>query len=330
MDDLFAEILERPDDDAPRLVLADALTAAGDPRGELIVVQCALARLGAWSGGLFRDWIRDGLATADIAALRTREAKLLRQHGDAWTRDVAPFVVQRGVGLRRGFVEFIRWDAARHLRDGLGPVLDAAPLVRAVSLATEPAEPLAKLYASPALRRIRELHVGDADGLSTARLALTRLDLNHGGGPHQLRRLVDTSWWPHLTALTLSNHGLDATDIRALVRASPRLTELQLISSRTGRAGAELLAPLAPRLEILSLRHAKLVAGDVAAIFTSWPRLAALDLRTNTLDTRDIAALAKLPALRVLAIANTKLDTAASRALMRSPLHDRLRVLDVG
>ncbi len=40
------EVLASPDDDTPRMVLADVLTQAGDPQGELIVVQCQLANLG--------------------------------------------------------------------------------------------------------------------------------------------------------------------------------------------------------------------------------------------------------------------------------------------
>jgi uncharacterized protein (TIGR02996 family) len=41
--DLLAAILEAPDDDAPRLAYAEWLKQKGDARGELIVIQCALA-----------------------------------------------------------------------------------------------------------------------------------------------------------------------------------------------------------------------------------------------------------------------------------------------
>ena len=45
-DAFILDILEYPDDDTPRLVYADWLDDHGDPeRGELIRVQCALARL---------------------------------------------------------------------------------------------------------------------------------------------------------------------------------------------------------------------------------------------------------------------------------------------
>src|SRR6188508_1970092 len=41
MDELLRAVIEAPDDDAPRLVYADALMRAGDPRGELIAMQLA-------------------------------------------------------------------------------------------------------------------------------------------------------------------------------------------------------------------------------------------------------------------------------------------------
>src|SRR4051794_7417805 len=43
MDELLAAIAADPADDAPRLVLADALIQRGDPWGELIVISCELA-----------------------------------------------------------------------------------------------------------------------------------------------------------------------------------------------------------------------------------------------------------------------------------------------
>ncbi|MBA3541481.1 MAG: TIGR02996 domain-containing protein [Deltaproteobacteria bacterium] len=45
--DLIAAVAEAPDDDAPRLVYADWLMERGDPRGELVALQCALARADA-------------------------------------------------------------------------------------------------------------------------------------------------------------------------------------------------------------------------------------------------------------------------------------------
>lgn len=86
------------DDDAERLVEADALLAKGDPRGELIIVQCELAR-----GGFDR---------AHGQKLRKRERELLL-HADEW---LAPL---RGIAttpiFRRGFVDEITIDAKTYI-----------------------------------------------------------------------------------------------------------------------------------------------------------------------------------------------------------------------
>lgn len=51
LDALMTAVIAAPDEDAPRMVLADYLIERGDPRGQLIVVQCKLAR-GDTSGEL--------------------------------------------------------------------------------------------------------------------------------------------------------------------------------------------------------------------------------------------------------------------------------------
>lgn len=65
---LLEAVLANPEDDAPRLVYADSLLEAGDPRGELINVQVRVARLE-----------RDGaITTPEYRALWRRERELLR------------------------------------------------------------------------------------------------------------------------------------------------------------------------------------------------------------------------------------------------------------
>ena len=63
--DLMASIQAAPDDDGARLVYADLLSAQSDPRGELIQLQCRLAR--------------DELTGAERTRMRTRENALLKQ-----------------------------------------------------------------------------------------------------------------------------------------------------------------------------------------------------------------------------------------------------------
>ena len=71
MQELLAEIRENPRDDAPRIVYADMLVEAGDPRGTFIQMQ--LARSGR----------------TPTAAERKEELKVLRKHYRGWLGEIA-------------------------------------------------------------------------------------------------------------------------------------------------------------------------------------------------------------------------------------------------
>src|SRR5262245_39883880 len=83
--------LDTPDEDAPRLIYADWLEERGDPRGEFIRVQCALAR--------------PDLNDAGRAKLQAREQELLLKHGRDW--------------LGQGCSPRLRWRFHRGLLAGL-------------------------------------------------------------------------------------------------------------------------------------------------------------------------------------------------------------------
>src|SRR5579871_1974309 len=116
---LLAEIVARPTDDEPRLVLADRLQQAGDPRGEFIAVQCELARVGcaphpAW------DWVGDALADLDPAGearvrkLRGREAALLKAHRQEWDGSLRERVPYAGpMRFSRGFLAEVSLDGRK-------------------------------------------------------------------------------------------------------------------------------------------------------------------------------------------------------------------------
>jgi uncharacterized protein (TIGR02996 family) len=76
---LFAQVWATPDDDAVRLVLADALLSIGDPRGELIQLQCHPQRAPA-----------------------TRVMRLIQAHGLTWLGRLRGAVLP--VGYERGFL----------------------------------------------------------------------------------------------------------------------------------------------------------------------------------------------------------------------------------
>ncbi|MGC4114800.1 MAG: TIGR02996 domain-containing protein [Myxococcales bacterium] len=84
LEDLWRAVFQAPSEIERRLVLADALQAVGDPRGEFIALQCALA---------------DGRGGAQV---QRRVAELLAAHGDAWTG--LPGVERASRRFERGFL----------------------------------------------------------------------------------------------------------------------------------------------------------------------------------------------------------------------------------
>jgi uncharacterized protein (TIGR02996 family) len=82
---LYAQLAANPGDLEARAVLADALQAAGDPRGELITLQLAIA---------------DGVASAGAAR---RVAQLLSHHGDVWAGPL-PGIERSSRRFERGFL----------------------------------------------------------------------------------------------------------------------------------------------------------------------------------------------------------------------------------
>ncbi|WNZ60906.1 TIGR02996 domain-containing protein [Myxococcus sp. MxC21-1] len=76
---LLARVAAHPDDDGPRLVLADHLLEQGDPLGELITLQCLPQR----------DEVRI--------------TRLLEVHGNRWAALLGPCVMHQSVRLERAF-----------------------------------------------------------------------------------------------------------------------------------------------------------------------------------------------------------------------------------
>jgi uncharacterized protein (TIGR02996 family) len=99
---LLAAIAAAPEDDGPRLVYADWLQQRGDPRGDLIAVQCVLATRRA---GLARP------VDPAMRALVVSERDLLQRHEAEWLAAIG-----LGLGeatLERGLVERVDTTAPR-------------------------------------------------------------------------------------------------------------------------------------------------------------------------------------------------------------------------
>jgi uncharacterized protein (TIGR02996 family) len=346
-----------PDDDAPRLVWADAV---GGERGELVVIQCDLAR--------------GGLTPAEAAARRRRERELLEAHGEEWAGlDGFPCEFE----LRRGFVEAIVIDAGTFAHHG-EEIFGRAPLLRsltAVGLTVRSGDPLRALRAlldSPAFWRLHalDLHrVGvqaqaydydpgfDGRGNDAARLLVDSGALAHLGGlglafcgltTVGVHHLVASGELAHLEQLWLREHDLGVDAILAVLARVPRVRSLDLYGATAALAILPELPPVAelhlsgaddralaalgesraaPTLEKLGLSIGTL---EGAAALGALPRLRELDLRDVRLDDPERAARELAAVVPVLRRLRLPADTPASalRLLARS-LGPQLEELDV-
>lgn len=310
---LLRAVLQAPDDDAPRLVYADALLEQGDPRGALIAAQ-----LGPED---------EGLVTA-----------LLEEHQARWVPETS-----RGLAVRfaRGFVEAVRCpDVAAGL--SLGPLFEREP-VRRVALAHTRSLDVAALTAPDWLERLTGLELGnrpvaaefglrpvDLERLLTSRRfrnlrsltlqsqrlgdegarvlarvgpsALPRLEalsVRHAGlGDAGLQVLVGTRWFRGLAAIDLSDNALGTEDAAHFAHGTwPRLHTLALDGNRLRSEGALRLAVASglSQLEALSLARNRLTAAGVEALLeaTALPSLRRLEVSGNALSETLLARVAR-------------------------------------
>ncbi|MEO8704942.1 MAG: FHA domain-containing protein [Kofleriaceae bacterium] len=294
VDEMLAQCVAAPDDDAPRLVWADAV---GGERGELVVLQCDLAR--------------GGLAPAEVAIRRRRELELLGRHGNEWAGLPA---TARAWTFHRGFVEAVRVN----LVDAkLEPFFAAAPLLTSLSIANMPGvvsrssrqidKPVAaaaalgligEVLAQPAMQRLRALDILEPRGW------------------------VDT---------IVHRDGISplADDVAALLSAYSALAKLHAFGISGGGLGArglDALGAIAEDLPLsrLWLRDQRLTAGDLTNLLHRLAHVTSLDLVGRALPLEQLAPILERP-LRELAISGT--TTAGLVALAASPAAQTLEYL---
>jgi uncharacterized protein (TIGR02996 family) len=289
----LARIREVPDDDGPRLIYADWLDEQGDPLGDFIRVQIALARMPG------SDRRRPGLTRV--------ESDLIDRYGDWWA---APFDgLATGPVFRRGFVDEVKvtgrqflargenlfavWPIRRlHLLDiggRLDSVLSSPLLTRLVGLtvfAQHLGEPLGRaLAASPHLAGLTELRLG-------------RNRIGDAGA----ERMAASPHLARLEVLDLSENELGAAAVGMLTARG--LRDLDLGGNELGDAGAARLAdhPAAAGLRTLRLDANGITDAGLAALARS-PHLAqltALDLSNNPIGDAGFRALLESKDLRHL------------------------------
>ncbi len=214
----FEAILAAPDDDAPRLALAELLTARGDPRGEQIRLACELARLEDEAPG-FQQLAARCQGMPQFSYFSERRYPFL---GKEWRA--------------RGFVETIACSALdfiahgeQLLRDAPIRVVELTPLaslgptvarcstlarLRGLHLGALPREDRAAVLASAHLAGLRELETSDWFDTAAAVGALAE-DLR-GLGALRVLRLdgrLSTAAVPALIDLVVAR-GLERLDVR--------------------------------------------------------------------------------------------------------------------
>jgi uncharacterized protein (TIGR02996 family) len=120
-EELYREVVRKPDDDAPRLEYADAVAARDPARAEFIRLQIARSRdeatRGVWRG-----------------TPSSREAELRAKHGSRWGHFIAPYARAylsdapfQGYEFERGFVALLRTEPDM-VGDMCDELVDMAPI----------------------------------------------------------------------------------------------------------------------------------------------------------------------------------------------------------
>jgi uncharacterized protein (TIGR02996 family) len=315
-----------PDDDAPRLIFADWLDERGDPRGEFIRVQLALAQLS----------VGDPRRTA----LGDREAGLLARFHKAWSDPL------RGIAgwaeFRRGFVETVNVEARTFLLKA-ADLFCLAPVrhVRFLDVGSS----LDRLADSPQLARLTALtiyaqHIDDrltralADSPHLAKLRALNVGRNRIGD-RGVERLAWSPKFRRLTALDVSDNTVGDAGARAVAESSnlANLETLELRRNELTRAG---LGYLCSSAVLAGLRHLGLAQNHVRAPRDWTPPgggvvlLSSLDLTENGLTEDAVPMLTGLPGLDELArldLGHNEVGSGGATTLAGWPGAGRLRTL---
>ena len=300
---LEAALRIAPDDLASALVYADWLQVRDHCRGRLIAVQAARA------------------ACPDDAALAAEEARIMGDHAEVLFGALAEWTPRAfdtsdqglALGWELGFIARARIDHVDHAD-----------------------QVLAKLFAHPSARFLRELVIGC-----------------HRSGDQDNQRvaetLIYTSPTPPLRRLQLADFddtnydGIDISraplgDLEGLGEIYPDLEDVVL----KGRGDVELGALRLPRARRFALRTSTMTQRTLAAILSApWPALEELELwfgdprRGYGAEIDEPSSLAPVlagtafPALRVLRVMNAVFVDELTRLLPGSPLARRLEILDL-
>jgi uncharacterized protein (TIGR02996 family) len=221
-DDFLRAVVEKPDDDAVRLIYADWLEEHGQPeRAEFVRVQCALAR---------------GASGPRRADLEARQRLLLEGQGQEWGK---PFRrLADSWEFRRGFVETVRVEARRFV-EVADELFRLAPVQR-VQLYWGAVPPQERARFVPVLAECPHL------------ARLRALDLTHNYlGSDGARALAVCEHLGRLTELNLASNHIGDAGARALA-FSPLLERLHTLDLSHNDLGPGAVRSLSAALQGLA------------------------------------------------------------------------------
>jgi uncharacterized protein (TIGR02996 family) len=291
-DPLLDAIVANPTDDEPRLVWADR---EGGERGELVVLQCRLAK---------RDLLRD-----ERYRLRVRERELLLRHATTWANlgDLG-----RGTFVR-GFVEHVAIELGTLARRA-DELFALAPLTRYLELRETsgnvnryagpyPHEAWAEI-ASLSARAFAALPEARITGLSASTVVYVSGDWADPGsiegyGDAFAAIVAEAPTLRELAELTIYQGGITRDALPALAGLG-HLDRL-CAEHRLGGAGCVELLRAVPSLRRFApwSGDPKLHGAELAILLAApeVARLTELDLCSNQLGDQDLILLANTPAL---------------------------------
>jgi uncharacterized protein (TIGR02996 family) len=337
---LLEELIHHPDDDAPRLILADWWDEWGSPsdraRAELIRLQ-------------IQREPRRGEAGPRSTGARRREDQLISLHKDLWRHELP----QRGGILwsddfTRGFVEQFTADSPEAFLLHAPALFAAAPVRSARISGLRTQDDLRRLFGSPWLERLSELDLGcnhfDA-AMQTAlgefpplprlqSLLLHQTDLGTLG----LGRLLQAPGLPRLRELYLAGNEIRDPSLAVLAGAE-RLANLHWLDLRDNRFGSDGMRLLTQSPALQNLRHLWVINSGIEDSGASTlyqdgvsrlPHLESLWLNWNAVSDRGATTLAQDPArtaLRDLDLRHCDIEDEGGLALARSPWLEDLEYL---
>lgn len=322
---LYAAVCAQPDEDTPRLALADWLDEHGSkadaPRARFIRVQISMTQHEEQSPA----WRKLYAEERKLLTTLTRSRALIGAHLDKR--------VVGGVWYERGFLADVRVYAKRFLAEADRFFADdPIQTVRFAKLtAKQGSVPPAVLFRTPHMAKVRKLDVSNA-GLGTDGLCALA-DAPHAGGVRELilqenpvtaeglSRLMDAPNWGALRALDFNRLAPRGDDIIAGLVARPgfrKVRALDLFMTCVTQVGARALAesPHAAGLEVLRLGGPNFTYADNG-----------VPLPDDLATARSLAGSPHLKGLKELDLSHRDIGIAGLRALVDSPHLTNLRRL---